>query len=335
MAWVAAAALAAGPAAAAERLVEGIAAHVGSSIVLISEVRAMVEPMEEKMRTAGVPEAEITKLHAEGLERMIEWRLIEQVVQQSELNASDEEIDATIASIAEENGLTLDELHRSVTSHGLTLAEYRAQIRRELERRRVVSLLVGSQVRVEEEDVRLLYDQRYEDQPSGGEILHLRQILITFGGEGRDRRAAGVLAFEAANRILASEPFEVVANDVSELQPDRGGDVGWLHTDRMADWMTPIVAQLEPGQISNVVELPTAFTILKLVERKPYQRVTFEMAKPVLEQEIYEALTAEKYVEWIEELRRNTYIERKGYFAEAEGPGRSAFSDSREDLLLP
>jgi peptidyl-prolyl cis-trans isomerase SurA len=188
---------------------------------------------------------------------------------------------------------------------------------------------------VEEEDVRLLYNQRYEDQPSGGEILHLRQILITFGGEGRDRRAAGVLAFEAANRILASEPFEVVANDMSELQPDRGGDVGWLHTDRMADWMTPIAAQLEPGQISNVVELPAAFTILKLVERKPYQPVTFEMAKPVLEQEIFEALTAEKYVEWIEELRRNTYVERKGYFAEAGGPDQPALSDSQENPLLP
>ena len=57
LAWVAAAALAAGPAAAAEQLVEGIAAHVGSGIVLISEVRAMVDPMEKKMRAAGVPEA--------------------------------------------------------------------------------------------------------------------------------------------------------------------------------------------------------------------------------------------------------------------------------------
>ena len=191
LAWIAAATLAAGPAAAAQQLADGIAAHVGSDIVLISEVRAMVEPTEKKMRAAGLPEAEITRLRAEGLERMIEWRLIEQVVRQSELNASDEEVDSTIASIAEENELTLDELHRSVTSHGLTLPEYRAQIKREIERRRVVNAMVGSQVHVEEEDVRLFYDQRYADQPSGGEILHLRQILITFGAEGRDRQAAG------------------------------------------------------------------------------------------------------------------------------------------------
>jgi peptidyl-prolyl cis-trans isomerase SurA len=333
--WIAAATLAVGPAPAAEQLADGIAAQVGSDIVLISEVRGMVEPTEKKMRAAGLPEAEITRLRAEGLERMIEWRLIEQVVRRSELNASDEEVDSTIASIAEENDLALDELRRSVTSHGLTVPEYRAQIKREIERRRVVNVMVASQIQVEEEDLRSFYEQRYADQPSEGEILHLRQILITFGGEGRNRRAAEIMATEAATRILDGEPFEVVANDVSELKPEKGGDVGWLHRDRLADWMTPIVAQLEPGQTSDVVELPVAFTLLKLVERKQYEPVTFEMAKPMLEQEMTEALLAEKYAEWMEELRRNTYIERKGYPAESQSPDRSASSDSQEDPLLP
>jgi hypothetical protein len=63
--------------------------------------------------------------------------------------------------------------------------------------------------------------------------------------------------------------------------------------------------------------------------------VTFEMAKPMLEQEMTEALLAEKYAEWMEELRRNTYIERKGYPAESQSPDRSASSDSQEDPLLP
>jgi peptidyl-prolyl cis-trans isomerase SurA len=335
LAWIAAAALAAGPAAAAEQVADGIAAQVGSDIVLVSEVSAMVEPMEQKMRAAGVPEAQITALHAEGLERMIEWRLIEQVVRQSELNASDEEIDSAIASIAKENDLTLDELHRSVTSHGLTLPEYRAQIKREVERRRVVNVMVGSQVHVDEGDVTLLFHQRYADQPSGGETIHLRQILITFGDEGRDRRTAGTLAFEALNRIHGGEPFEVVANDLSELEPEKGGDVGWLHTDRLADWMGPIVSRLEPDQTSNIIELPMAFTILKLVERKPYEPVTFEMVKPDLEREISETLLAQKYAEWMEELRRNIYIERKGYFEEAEDLDRSVFSGSQEDPPLP
>jgi peptidyl-prolyl cis-trans isomerase SurA len=335
LAWIAAAALSAGPAAAAEQVADGIAAQVGSDIVLLSEVRAMVEPMEQQMRAAGAPEAQITALRAEGLERMIEWRLIEQVVRQTELDASDEEIDSAIASIAQENNLTLDELHRSVTSHGLTLPEYRAQIKRELERRRVVNAMVGSQVHVDEGDVKLLYHQRYADQPSGGETIHLRQILITFGDEVRDRRTAGALAFKAHQRIHGGEPFEVVANDMSELEPEKGGDVGWLHADRLADWMRPIVNRLEPDQTSNIIELPMGFTILKLVERKPYEPVTFEMAQPDLEREISETLLAQKYAEWMEELRRKIYIERKGYFEEAGDLGLSTLSGSQEDPPLP
>jgi hypothetical protein len=48
--------LPAGPAAAAERLVEGIAAQVGGEIILVSEVMEMAGPVEERMRAAGAPE---------------------------------------------------------------------------------------------------------------------------------------------------------------------------------------------------------------------------------------------------------------------------------------
>ena len=57
---------------AAELLVDGIAAQVGSDIVLVSEVLEMVAPTEVRMREAGAPDVEIAKLRADGLESIIE-----------------------------------------------------------------------------------------------------------------------------------------------------------------------------------------------------------------------------------------------------------------------
>ena len=59
-----AALIAVAPAVARENLTEGIAAQVGPDIVLISEVMAMVIPMEAEMRRAQAPESEIMKLRA-------------------------------------------------------------------------------------------------------------------------------------------------------------------------------------------------------------------------------------------------------------------------------
>ena len=59
-----------------EVLVDGIAAQVGEDVVLYSDVLAMVADGEKKMRAAGASDDQIAKLRAQGLERMIEDKLI-------------------------------------------------------------------------------------------------------------------------------------------------------------------------------------------------------------------------------------------------------------------
>ena len=306
------------PTASGEELADGIAAQVGNDIVLVSEVMRLVRPMEEELRARGGGEQDLARLRADGLERLIEWRLIEQVVKQSELYATDEEIDATIATIAESNGISIESLRESVTSHGLSYEDYRQEIKRELERRKVVGMMVGSRVQVEESEVQSLYLQRFGEQPEGGTTVRLRQILVTYGEEiGRTRAEACTAARVARDRVAAGEPFGVVASEVSDVAPERGGDIGYLHWDTAAAWMKDVVSGLEPGQYSDVVELPFACGVLELVERREYQPVSYEQARPQLEQEVYERHMAEAMSEWLEDLRERTYIERKGYFADA------------------
>lgn len=301
-----------------EELSDGIAAQVGEDIVLVSEVMRLVRPMEAEVRAKGGTEQDLARLRADGLERLIEWRLIEQVVKKSELSATDEEIDGTIATIAQSNGISIDALKQSVTSHGLSYEDYRQEIKRELERRKAVGMMVGSRVTVEESEVRSLYEERFGEQPAGGTTVHLRQILVTYGDDiGRTREEACAAARVARDRVADGEPFAVVASEVSDVAPERGGDIGSLHWDTAASWIKDVVSKLEPGQTSDVIELPFACGVLELVERQQYQPVSYEQAHAQLEQEVYEQHMEKAMSKWLEDLRAHTYIERKGYFADA------------------
>ena len=160
-----------------ELLIDGIAAQVGNDIVLVSEVMQRVGPLEARLREADAPGIEIAKLRAAGLEKLIEARLVEQIVRRAELYASDDEIDQAIDSIARENGITREQLEQSVVAQGLTFERYRSQLKKEIESRKVIGAMVASKVHVEEDEVRALYDERFSDQPEGGEVVHLRQIL--------------------------------------------------------------------------------------------------------------------------------------------------------------
>jgi peptidyl-prolyl cis-trans isomerase SurA len=318
--------LAASPTEAEELLLDAIAAQVGNRIVLVSEVMRLVAPQEAAMRAAGAPEGEIAKLRARGLENLIEARLIEELVRKADLYASDEEIDQTIASIAEENGLSLEQLQANVVFHGMSFEEYRAQIKRDLERRNVVNAVVGSKVKVDENDTRRLYEQRFADQPQGGVAVHVRQLLVTYGEKPkRDQARACALAEAGLQRIRAGEDFAQVAREMSEVAPKDGGDIGWLHLDSVASWMSDALAPLEPGDTSEVLLLPFGCTLLNLVERRKVAPVTYEQAHEALAQELWEEALAQGYREWIDELREQTYIDRRGYFADAGRFGEPAF----------
>jgi peptidyl-prolyl cis-trans isomerase SurA len=322
-------------AAADEMLVDGIAAQVGTDIVLISEVMQMVAPGERRLRAAGATETDIAQLRSEALESLIEARLIEHVVRNADLQATDAEVDETIAAIAQENGLDPEGLRETLTSQGMEYEQYRQEIRRELERRKVISAMVASRVHVDESEVKLLYRERFHDQPDGGVQFHLRQILVP-AGEGEEgpsvEQSCGVVS-EAEQLLEAGEPFEELAARYSAAAPQRGGDIGWLHEDAMASWMLELIQPLEEGQRTGVVALPFGCTLIELVERQEWAPVSYEEARPMLQAEVFESKVAEEYRSWMEEMRKNTFIERRGYFAQAARFG--AASPGSESSALP
>lgn len=309
-----------------EQLVDGIAAQVGTRVVLVSEVLRAIRPQEAMMREQGAPAREIAKLRAEALEGLIEARLIEGIVAQLELYAKDEQIDDTIREIANENGLTLEQLYASVVFHGMTRQEYRDQIKKDLERRNVVNSLVGSDIQVEESEVRALYEARFGDVPASSEHVRVRQILVSYGERTkRDLDAAEALARQTRERALAGEDFAELAREVSEVAPSQGGDIGWLPTDQLASWMGTALEGLEPGGISDVQVLPFGVSVLQLVERRDFERLSYEQARAALQQELWNQRLEEAYREWMEDLRSKTYIDRQGHFADAADFGRSTF----------
>jgi peptidyl-prolyl cis-trans isomerase SurA len=188
--------------------------------------------------------------------------------------------------------------------------DYREQIKEKIEYQRVIQIALMPKIEVEESAVRRLYDQRFKDQPSGGEQVHLRQILVPVdANKDADEACAEVIA--ASERIAAGETFETVASEVSVAAPAQGGDIGWLHSSSLAAWMARLVAELEPGEVSPVNRQPFGCNLLKLVERKAFKRISYEEAQPQLYREIQQMMMESEFVVWMEELRERTYIQTR------------------------
>jgi hypothetical protein len=57
--------------------------------------------------------------------------------------------------------------------------------------------------------------------------------------------------------------------------------------------------------------------VLQLVERREIEALSYEQAKPQLSELLMDQAFQEEYVRFIDRLRKQTYVERKGTFANA------------------
>lgn len=308
--------LLAAPALADGEVVDGIAAQVGTEVVLVSEIEQVAAPLEQRLRAEGAPEVEIQRLRATVLDRLIERRLVALVVRRAELSVTDVEVDQTLASIAQQNDLTPDQLRASVESQGLAWDAYRERMRAEIEHAKVMNGMVAARVRVDDAEVRALYQTRFADQPEGGEEVHLRQLVAGIEAASPEARREACGRVQAAlERIRAGEDFAELAREVSETNPERGGDIGWVHAASLASWMVPVVGSLDPGETSDLIELSFGCALLHLVERRVYAPVSYEQARERLREELFDERMEQEYRRFIDKIRAQTYVERKGIYA--------------------
>jgi peptidyl-prolyl cis-trans isomerase SurA len=302
-----------------EELVDGIAAQVGGGVVLVSEVHRLAAPIEARMRKAGATESELRSMRAEALERLIESRIIDDMVERYQLSTTDAEIDKAVAMIAGQNGLSLEQLRASIASHGLSVEDYRAKLKQDIERSNLLRMVVSQRVKVEEKEVEALYKRRYGSQRTSGSEVHLRHLLVASGGEGKPDEAAACRIVEGARQQVVSgaTSFEEAASRLSDNNRERGGDLGWVYSGELASWMAPAIVDLEPGQVSQVVPMYFGCNLLMVVDRREVTAVTLEQARPELQQQLGRRKEEEEYVRFIEKVRKTVYIERKGPFAEA------------------
>jgi peptidyl-prolyl cis-trans isomerase SurA len=301
-------------------LVEGVAAQVGSDIVLASEVRDLAAPMIARARAQGATEKDLRMIEAQALERLIEKALLRIVVKRAELQATDEEIDSTIADIAAENGITVDQLRVSVEAQGLPYASYRERIKGEIEHSKVVNGVIGSRIEIKPEEVREIYDREFGKRPTSGSEFHVRSLVVA--PSSADQMGAACDAVRAAReRVAAGEDLLDVATGVATMDPE----LGWVHESKLAPWLEAAVRPLPPGQLSEVSEEPFGCAFVQLLERREAKAVAFEDAQRAIMNQLYAQRLEGEYTKFIEELRAHTYIERMNTVAtidEFKTPGQ-------------
>jgi parvulin-like peptidyl-prolyl isomerase len=296
------------------RLVEKIAAVVGDNIILASEVEEKAAPMLAEANRISDPSkrsARATALRREVLDRLIDDELILQQATDLKLTVTSEQVDQSIDEIKKQNGLDDEQLREALRGQGMTMASYRADLKKQLLRYRVLNIAVGSRVSISDEEVKSYYDRHMR---MGGNIQVRASHIFVAIPDGADAATVAekqAWAKKLLERARAGEDFAKLAKQYSDDAATRGdgGDLGTFGKDMLPRAIEEIVFAMQPGDLAGPVRADRGFHVIKLIERK------VKDAKPLTEvQDDIRIQLRQKEMEkqtktYLAELRKKTLVD--------------------------
>jgi len=154
--------------------------------------------------------------------------------------------------------------------------------------------LVRQRINVSDDAVRAAYSRRY------GPRVEVLQIVLNTRKE-----AEQVLA-----KLKLGAEFAQVAREMSRdsVSAPEGGKIPPLP---LAGKLGAATEGLKPGEISNIVQTPDGFHILKLIKPLPDSPVRFEQVRASLRKALEEKAMLAERAKWLRELRSKAVIQRR------------------------
>lgn len=240
------------------------------------------------------------------LQRLIQERLERQEAKRLKIEITEATLDRAIESIGKRNNLTAAQVRKQIEGAGMTWAQYREMIRREVMLEGLRQRTVDNTVLISDAEVdAYLRDQKArqtgglaalaqqnasamqaQQQPAPAPppkparqakapanqppIMGLSQILIRVpeGATDEQIKALRARAQDALNKIKRGESFEKVAQAVSEgPEASRGGEMGIRLVKDWPDLFLKTVSNVPDGQVSGIIQSGNGFHILKVLGR--------------------------------------------------------------------
>ncbi len=313
--------------AASAEVVDRVAAVVGDEVITLRELnRAYEEDKLGLMRqdpllgeTAGSVSRE------RYLDLMIEQKIIQQEVKTQGITIEALDVERAIDRRREKLGLSEEEFSRALAMEGISMDQYREQVREQLITFRLISKEVRGEIEVTDKEIEAYFRQHHEEFRQKPR-LRLGHIFIPFpedgGAAGRDRAVQRTESIRTS--IENRQDFARAARKHSQSPTaSQGGDLGWFTADELLPVFKKHAQDLGPGEMSPVFTYGEGAHLLMVLEKKaPEQKPLSDEVKDEIRDILYQREAMERRDLWIERLKAGTYVEKRLHEHENTTPPR-------------
>jgi peptidyl-prolyl cis-trans isomerase SurA len=294
-------------------VLDDVIAWVGSEFITQSEFEfekmRQRKMLEQSDLSPEMKEQTLTNFDHKVFDSLVERLLVLAVGEDAGLRVPDYEMDLFIDNFIQQNdGInSIEDLDEALKRYGSNLESFKRESRQGLMMEKVRKNLIYPRIKISEEEVRETY-MAHQDNFLIPAWVRLEEIFLTATDLNRDEmrtRIEEILVGLRSGERNFPDTARLISNKASA---EEGGDLGSFPMDDLSGSLREVVEGLEEGGVSNPIETPDGFQLIRVAEKHP---ATF---KPLLEVEgiIRDTLFRERQVDeqvaFIEELRETSYI---------------------------
>ncbi len=258
------------PASSSANVIDSIAVVVNDEVITKNEVAKRVESVTQRMRAANAQIPDQADLQRQVIESMIVERAQIQLAKEMGVRIDDAMLDRAIGGIAEQQKMNVQQLRDALEKEGTTFAAFREEIRSEMMLQRLRQHEVDNKIQISDAEVDTFIGARKAAAAERVE-MNLSQIRVRIPENASPEQIAArrARAEEIARQLRTGADFAKIAATYSDSGDAlKGGEIGWLDSQRLPEAFAGALAPLKPGQVTPIIKSATAFHILKLVDKR-------------------------------------------------------------------
>ncbi|MFO7570668.1 MAG: peptidyl-prolyl cis-trans isomerase [Smithellaceae bacterium] len=275
-------------------------ATVNGEKIYLDEYQQRLDTGKAQYKRRGLigPSHNMKRLEEEILDAMITQKIIDLRARERGITVTNTELERKAIEIRSDYA---DNFFNLLISENVRYDDWKEELRNDILLKKLIAEDVNAGIRVSEDEAEDYYNEfhsRYKTEAS----VHVAQIVV------RDREQAE----EIKAALDTGADFAGLAAKVS-IGPEAksGGDLGPITRGIMPEPLDETIFRLPAGAISDVVQSPYGYHIIRIVDIQPPKSRTFAEAKNDVMAEIRARKEEAAFTLWIEGLRMKAEIKKE------------------------
>jgi peptidyl-prolyl cis-trans isomerase SurA len=273
-----------------------------------------LKPYEENIKALGYSSEKeretLFRVRKDLLDQLIDSKLADQEIKRAQITVSESDIDGTIERMKEARSFTDEQLREGLERQGMTMAEYRKEMREQILRTKLVNREVKSKIVVTKEDIKDYYDN-HQDKYAGEKNYYLYNIFVRLSPEAdtSEKEDAFRQMVNARARLDQGIVFVDLVNQLTDSSSRvQGTDLGLYRPEELSEQLRGAVEKLNAGEYTEVLDTEFGPQIIYVQEIQETPAKSVDDIESEISEILYNELVDNKYQDWLDELRSRSLI---------------------------